>query len=100
MAELDERLIDAVRAYPCLYNSRSGDFKVSLMKENAWKAVAASLERSSKLPIRVCEKKRLHKYLCHTLALCYDFVVEDVQKRWKTLREHFVRDKEKEEAYW
>lgn len=67
MAELDERLIDAVRAYPCLYNSRSGDFKVSLMKENAWKAVAASLERS----------------------------IEDVQKRWKTLREHFVRETKK-----
>ena len=94
MAELDERLIDAVRAYPCLYNSRSGDFKVSLMKENAWKAVAASLERSSKLPIRVCEKKRLHN-ICVTLALCYDFVVEDVQKRWKTLREHFVRETKK-----
>ena len=44
--ERDETLIEAVREYPCLYNSRSPEFKVQLKKENAWKAVAEVLERS------------------------------------------------------
>ena len=47
--ENDEQLIEAVRGYPCLYNSRLPDFKVLLMKENAWSAIAASLNRDGKL---------------------------------------------------
>ena len=44
--ERDELLIEAVRDYPCLYNSKSADFKVLLKKENAWTAIAARLERT------------------------------------------------------
>ena len=44
--ERDELLVNAVREYPCLYNSKIADFKVLLKKENAWTAVAESLERS------------------------------------------------------
>ena len=43
----DELLIEAVREYPCLYNSKIADFKVLLKKENAWTAIAALLERTS-----------------------------------------------------
>ena len=43
--EQDEQLIDAVREFPCLYDSRSPDFKVLLKKENAWLAIADSLSR-------------------------------------------------------
>ena len=32
--ESDEALIEAVRDYQCLYNSKSADFKVVLKKEN------------------------------------------------------------------
>ena len=32
--EKDEALIEAVRDYQCLYNSKSADFKVVLKKEN------------------------------------------------------------------
>ena len=32
--EKDEALIEAVRHYQCLYNSKSADFKVVLKKEN------------------------------------------------------------------
>ena len=39
--ERDEQLIEAVRDYPCLYNSKSADFKVLLKKENALTLVAA-----------------------------------------------------------
>ena len=44
--EKDEALIEAVRDYQCLYNSKSADFKVVLKKENAWTAIAAKLERT------------------------------------------------------
>ena len=44
--ERDELLVNAVREYPCLYNSKIADFKVLLKKENAWTTVAGSLERS------------------------------------------------------
>ena len=42
----DELLIEAVREYPCLYNSKIADFKILLKKENAWTAIAALLERT------------------------------------------------------
>ena len=32
--EKDEALIEAVKDYQCLYNSKSADFKVVLKKEN------------------------------------------------------------------
>ena len=39
----DERLISEVNEHPCLYNTKSADYKVLLKKENAWKAIAAAL---------------------------------------------------------
>ena len=42
--EQDELLIYAVRSYPCTYDVRNGEFKVTLMKENAWKAIADTAE--------------------------------------------------------
>ena len=44
--EQDELLIDAVRRYPCIYDVRNGEFKVALVKENAWKAIADTLQRT------------------------------------------------------
>ena len=44
--EQDELLIDAVRSYPCIYYVRNGEFKVALVKENAWKAIADTLQRT------------------------------------------------------
>lgn len=44
--EADEHLIDLVRSYPCLYDVRSADFKIALKKENAWKTIAESLEKT------------------------------------------------------
>ena len=46
--ERDEALIEAVREYPYLYNSRSSEYKVQSKKENAWTAIAEQLERSGK----------------------------------------------------
>ena len=47
--ESDELLIDAVRQYPCLYNSKSPGFKVLLKKENAWTTVAESLRTGEQI---------------------------------------------------
>lgn len=46
--EKDESLIEAVRAYPCLYNSKIADFKVQTKKENAWSTISESLDRTGK----------------------------------------------------
>ena len=43
--EQDEKLIDLVKTYPCLYDISSADFKVNLIKVNAWKAISAVLAR-------------------------------------------------------
>lgn len=81
----DEQLIDAVREYPCLYNSKSPDFKIALKKENAWTVIAASLERDGKSSEKQCE--------CDLFSVLYFLKsVDEVQKRWKTLRERFVRE--------
>ena len=40
MAEFDEALISCVKDYPCLYNSKSAEFKISWKKENAWAEVS------------------------------------------------------------
>ena len=44
--EQDELLIDAVRRYPFIYDVRNGEFKVALVKENAWKAIADTVQRT------------------------------------------------------
>ena len=38
--EEDEHI---VKAYPCLYDTKSADFKIALKKENAWKTIANAL---------------------------------------------------------
>ena len=44
--EQDEQLIELVKAYPCLYDTKSADFKIVLKKENAWKAIASVLAKT------------------------------------------------------
>ena len=48
MVEFDELLIYAVKEYPCLFNTKSNDFKVTWKKENAWKAVSKQLNSTGK----------------------------------------------------
>ena len=44
--EQDKLLIDAVWSYPCIFDVRNGELKVALVKENAWKAIADTLQRT------------------------------------------------------
>ena len=86
--EADEALIDAVREYPCLYNSRISDFEVQMKKENAWSAIAELLERSGEY----CDISWSVLLLLANDAIYSNFAVEDCQRRWKTLRERFVKE--------
>ena len=40
---------DIVKTYPCLYDTKSADFKVNLKKENSWKAISNALARPGEL---------------------------------------------------
>ena len=53
--EQDKLLIDAVRSYPCIYAVRNGEFKIALVKENAWKAIADTLQRTGETILLVLE---------------------------------------------
>ena len=44
--EQDELLIDDIRSYACIYDVRNGGFKVTLVKENALKAIVDTLQRT------------------------------------------------------
>ena len=95
MAEFDEKLIGCVKEYPCLYNTKLSDF---IKKENAWSAVAKSMNCSGKQYISsnacvcvcvcVCVKGCVIMYV--TVS-----IVELVQKRWKNLRERYTKEHKK-----
>ena len=40
---------DTVQRYPCIYDTRSSEFKVALVKENAWEAIAETLQRTGEI---------------------------------------------------
>ena len=44
--EHNELLMNAVWSFPCIYDIRNGEFKVVLVKENAWKAIVDTLQRT------------------------------------------------------
>ena len=62
-----EQLIEAVRSFPCLWEVSSKDYKDSRARDNAWKSVA---ERVGGTP-EVCSKK------------------------WKNVRDKYVRELKK-----
>ncbi|XP_077280686.1 uncharacterized protein LOC143907677 [Temnothorax americanus] len=67
--DIDELLIDAVRAYPHLYNHQDRNFKDHVMKENSWKEI----------------------------SLAVNLPVSDCQTRWVRLRERFGKKKRQRE---
>ena len=90
--ERDEQLIEAVRDYLVLYNSKSADFKVLLKKENAWTAVTTRLQRTGEQ----CTCIRCTIVISAFYFVC--LVVEDCQKRWKVSRERFVKEIRKKQT--
>ena len=60
-----EMLIEAVRSFPCLWNMSLREYKDNRVKENAWKKMSEKLATS----------------------------VDDSKRRWKNLRDMFVRER-------
>ncbi|XP_051954016.1 MADF and BESS domain-containing protein [Xyrauchen texanus] len=69
LTTMEERLIAAVSDYPELYNSTINSYKDSTRKAKAWRAV----------------------------SLQVDIPEEDCRRRWKSLRDMFIKDKRSEQ---
>ena len=86
--EKDEALIEVVRDYQCLYNSKSADFKVVLKKENVWTAIATKLNRTGEVSCFYIG----YTYNMRQRVTFVIFIVSDCKARWKALRERFVKE--------
>ena len=83
----DEELIEAVRDYPCLYNSKSADFKVLLKKENALTLVAARLQRTGEQC--TCIRRAIVVsafYFVSQLSFDFSFLVEAIEAVFDVLQ--------------
>ena len=67
----NEVLIEAVRSFPCIWNMSLREYKDNRVKENAWSKVSQKLGTS----------------------------IDDSKRRWKNLRDKFVREHD-QEANW
>ena len=82
MVEFDESLISAVKDYPCLYNIRISDFKVTWKKENAWKEISRHLNTPG-----------MNVWL--VIMFINYFIVDVITKRWKVLHERYTKEHKK-----
>ena len=64
---MDEKLVEAVHTFPCLWQVSAKSYKDARARENAWKQVASLVEET----------------------------VEECMRRWKSLRDKFVRELKK-----
>ena len=84
--EQDELFKDATQSYPCIYDVRNAEFMVTLVKENAWKAIAETLQQTGEMIFLLgCRVSMLY---IHTMTVC----LVDVKQRWKALRDHYMRE--------
>ena len=64
---MDEKLVEAVRTFPCLWQVSTKSYKNARARENSWKQVASQVGES----------------------------VEECTRGWKLLRDKFVRELKK-----
>ena len=86
MAEFDKSLISAVKDYPCLYNIRISDSKVTWKKENTWKEISRRLNTTG-----------TNVWL--VIMFINYFIVDVITKHWKVLRERYTQE-EKANRDW
>lgn len=48
MVEEDEKLVEMVAKFPCIYDVASPVYKGQMVKDNAWKEIVEYVERSGK----------------------------------------------------
>ena len=85
----DKNLIEAVRMFDCLWKVNTRVYRDLRAKENAWKEVSNEVSEMSVL-------------VCSDLGSIYFFKVgessvEDCQRRWKGLRDKYVREAQKKQ---
>ncbi|XP_026097047.1 uncharacterized protein LOC113068529 isoform X1 [Carassius auratus] len=89
LTTMEERLIAAVSDYPELYNSTINSYKDVARKAKAWRAVSLQVE----IPAVACASHHACLQQC-LLCLCAE---EDCRRRWKSLRDMFIKDKRAEQ---
>lgn len=63
----DEKLVDCLKANPCLWDKNRQDFRLSAMKDAKWKEIAGQLETT-----RECDhfvNDILHNNICFVIYL-------------------------------
>ena len=78
---MEERLIEAIKMNPCLFDKSSSVFRNKYLKERSWQAVTCS--------IGVSLKFFFSSY--YSYRFCYLYIVEDhCKRRWKSLRDRLL----------
>ena len=94
----DEKLIEGVKRYPCLWEIHNKSFRDLAAKESAWKIVAQEVGRVRTLAyakhLLGFTPKILHDCGC-PFSPQVGYSDEDCLKRWKSLRDRFVREAKK-----
>jgi hypothetical protein len=49
--EFDEKVINCVRSFPVIHDLCKKSYKDKIAKDNAWKSIAAALEREGKFSV-------------------------------------------------
>ena len=94
----DEKLIEGVKRYPCLWEIHNKSFRDLGAKESAWKIVAQEVGRVRLSYANTCWASHLNFYM-HDCGCRFfpqvGYSDEDCLKRWKSLRDRFVREAKK-----
>lgn len=87
----DEKLVECLKANPCLWDKNRQDFRLSAMKDAKWKEIAAELDST-----------REWCFVCHfffVLLISFSFcsisifsIAFKAIRRYRTLRERFRRE--------
>ena len=100
----DEKVVEAVRGFQCLWRVGTKSYRDIIAKQNAWKEVAAKVSDIRCIGIatassHLCEQtRRGSSYVKEVFSFLQGgegLTAEQCCHRWKTLRDKFVRELKK-----
>ncbi|GFU09466.1 uncharacterized protein NPIL_255161 [Nephila pilipes] len=80
-----ELIILEVQKHPCLYDPKSAEYKNREVKKNAWKSVSKMVAGDKWAEMDNESKTDMSR---------------DIQKRWKSMKDSYVKSKKTEEINW
>ena len=86
----DEKLVELVHHFPCLWQVSCKEYKDTRAKENAWKEIAGQVSQIIKEIVKPKISQQAGKG--------FKGNIEECQRRWKTIRDRFVRELKKVKA--